>query len=374
MAKQNRTDTNARVAALLRELAAVQPTRQKKWAYRRAADAVLALDQPLEALLNRDGTLRKIAQVGPSSERVILEVLRTGTSETVTRALADAGSPTAATPGASGTGADDAHFLSVARVAAILADDSLAAVTREDYRGDFQMHSTWSDGRVSIAEMARACRQRGYAFCAMTDHSYGLPIAHGVSMADLRRQHQEIDTLNRRSRGRFRIFKGIEANILGDGRLDMTADELAEMELVVASPHSALRSDADQTARMLAAISTPGVHILGHPRGRQIGSRPGITVNWTRVFERAAATGVAIEIDGDPRRQDVDYTLAAQAYAAGCFIAVDSDAHAPDELAFADIALAHARLAGLPPSRIVNCWPTEHLLEWMRLRSTASGR
>ena len=368
MAAPTRTDTNARIAALLRELAAVQTNRQKKLGYRGAADAVLALDTPLESLLNSDGTLQKIAHVGPSSERVILEVLRTGTSQTVARALAGTGAAVTA------AAADRTHFLSGAQVAAILADASLEAVTRDDYRGDFQMHSTWSDGRVSVAEMARACRERGYAFCAITDHSYGLPIAHGVSMADLRRQHQEIAALNRRYRGRFRIFKGIEANILGDGGLDMAANELAELELVVASPHSGLRSHTDQTARMLTAVSTPGVHILGHPRGRQIGSRPGITVNWARVFERAAKTGVAIEIDGDPRRQDVDYTLAAEAYAAGCFIALDSDAHAPDELAFADVALAHARLAGLPPSRVVNCWPTEHLLEWMRLRSIASGR
>jgi putative hydrolase len=82
---------------------------------------------------------------------------------------------------------------------------------------------------------------------------------------------------------------------------------------------------------------------------------------------------VAIEIDGDPRRQDIDYMLARDAVAAGCFIALDSDAHAPDELMFADVAIAHARLAGIPLSRIVNCWPTEHLLEWMRLRSTTSA-
>lgn len=266
------------------------------------------------------------------------------------------------------------HFLSPAEVAAALSSDDGVGPRREDYRGDLQMHSTWSDGAVSVAEMARACRARGYEFCAITDHSYGLPIARGVSMADLERQHREIDAVNRRYRGRFRVFKGIEANILGDGRLDMKPDELAKVELVVASPHSALRSDADQTTRMLTAVSAPGVHILGHPRGRKLGSRPGIKANWTKVFDRAAKIGVAIEIDGDPRRQDIDYDLAGQALAAGCFFALDSDAHTPDELVFADVAIAHARLAGLPISRIVNYWPMDLLLEWMRLRSTESGR
>jgi putative hydrolase len=124
---------------------------------------------------------------------------------------------------------------------------------------------------------------------------------------------------------------------------------------------------------MLRVVSTVGVHILGHPRGRKIGTRPGVKANWSKVFERAARTGVAIELDGDPRRQDIDYVLAADALAAGCFFALDSDAHSPDELAFADVAVAHARLAGIPISRIVNCWPLEHVLEWMRLRSTTTA-
>lgn len=360
-------DINSRIAAQLRRLAEAQTSSQKRRAYRRAADAVQALDVAIEACVEPDGRLRKIAHVGPSSERVILEVLRTGTSHTVDAA----GEPGKSDAPGYALAREGEHFLSGAQVAAALTDASLDGPTRDDYRGDLQMHSTWSDGKVSVAEMARACRERGYAFCAITDHSHGLPVAHGMSMSDLPQQHREIDAVNRRYRGRFRVFKGIEANILADGRLDMTAAELAQVELVVASPHSALRSDADQTGRMLAAVSLPGVHILGHPRGRKIGVRPGVKANWPRIFERAAKTGVAIEIDGDPRRQDIDYMLARDAVAAGCFIALDSDAHAPDELMFADVAIAHARLAGIPLSRIVNCWPTEHLLEWMRLRSTA---
>ena len=370
MKQPGRMDTNRQIAALLRDVASAQTSTQKKWGYTRASDAMLTLELPIESYVRADGTLRKIANIGPSSERIILEVLRTGTSVTVAQAVRTSGAGAAAdVDGRRGMGG---HFLSGEEVAEALKSNALGGPTLEDYRGDLQMHSTWSDGAVSVADMARACRARGYEFCAITDHSYGLPIAHGVSMADLARQHREIDAVNRRYKGRFRVFKGIEANILGDGRLDMKPSEIAQVELVVASPHSALRSDADQTARMVAAVSTPGVHILGHPRGRQIGSRPGIKANWKKVFDRAAKTGVAIEIDGDPRRQDIDYDLAGQALAAGCFFALDSDAHSPDELDFAEVAIAHARLAGLSLSRIVNCWPADRLLEWLHLRSTGS--
>ena len=123
---------------------------------------------------------------------------------------------------------------------------------------------------------------------------------------------------------------------------------------------------------MLAAVTAPGVHVLGHPRGRMFGSRPGVTADWPRVFAAAAASGVAIEIDGDPSRQDLDYDLARAADAAGCLFALDTDAHAVSQWRYAEIAIAHARLAGIAAERVVNTWPLERLLEWAarrRLRS-----
>jgi histidinol phosphatase-like PHP family hydrolase len=121
---------------------------------------------------------------------------------------------------------------------------------------------------------------------------------------------------------------------------------------------------------MINAVSARGVHILGHPRGRKIGSRPGVAADWDRVFKAAAREDVAIEIDGDPSRQDLDYDIAKRAVDAGCIFALDSDAHATRELAlFAATALAHARLAGVPSDRIVNCWTLDKLLEWARSRS-----
>ena len=358
-------DTNILIASLLRDLASVQKSAQSKWGYKRAASAILNLDEPIERLRQPDGTLRKIPNVGPSSLRVVMEALETGESPTVERAIAGAGRGAEVEK----SRALRANFLSRAQVNVALRNPRLRGPRPADYRGDLQMHSVWSDGSDPLETLIEACIARGYSYCAITDHSYGLPIAGGVPMADLARQHDEIDGLNKVFAGRFRMIKGIEANIRADGSIDMTPDELARIELVVASPHSSLRSPADQTQRMIAAVSTPGVHILGHPRGRMFGSRPGVTARWDDVFTAAARSRVAIEIDGDPARQDLDFELARRAVDAGCLIAIDSDAHSAGQLRYTDTALAHARLAGVPTERVVNCWPLDQLADWMRERS-----
>jgi histidinol phosphatase-like PHP family hydrolase len=168
-------------------------------------------------------------------------------------------------------------------------------------------------------------------------------------------------------------MKGIEANIRADGTVDMEPGELRRFEIVLAAPHSLLRKPYDQTDRMLAAVRHPAVHVLAHPRGRMY-SRQGILARWDRVFEEAARRGVALELDGDYYRQDLDHGLARTALQAGCLFAVDSDAHSGAELVYSEYALAHARLAGIPAERIINCWPTDRLLEWARTRRTASRR
>lgn len=361
------SDTNGLIAALLRDLAAVQTSTQSRWGYRRAAAAVQSLPESIERYLLPDGTLRKIPNVGPSSTRVILEVLETGGSPTVEQALAT--SPRRADVDRS-RGLRE-NFLSRAEVEAALKNPRLKGVSRADYRGDLQMHSVWSDGTQTLESIVEAGLERGYQYSAVTDHSYGLPIANGVSMANLRRQHQEIDRLNKRYKGRFRLLKGIEANIRADGSIDMLAAELQSLEIVVAAPHSALRSGAPQTARMLGAVRARGVHIVGHPRGRKYGTRPGVTADWDAVFAEAARRGVAIEIDGDPSRQDLDHELAGRAMTAGCLFALDSDAHSNEELAYAETAIAHARLAGIPRDRVINCWPLARLLDWARGRRAA---
>jgi putative hydrolase len=169
------------------------------------------------------------------------------------------------------------------------------------------------------------------------------------------------------------VLQGIEANIRADGSVDMTPDELATFDLVVAAPHSALRRREDQTERMLAAVRHEGVAILGHPRGRMI-TRAGVVARWDEVFAAAARTGVAIEIDGDPWRQDIDHALARRAVAAGCLFALDSDAHSGAELMYSEWALAHARLARVPAERVVNTWPIERLVAWADGRRARPGR
>jgi histidinol phosphatase-like PHP family hydrolase len=295
---------------------------------------------------------------------VIVDLLRTGKSERVDREVA--GSRRSADI----VRARDARatFLSGAEVRRILAGPAAPGVVgRDDYRGDFQMHSVWSDGAMTLAALVKGCRARGYTCSAVTDHSHNLKSASGRAGRSIAQQHRAIDAVNRRQSA-FRLLKGVEVNILPDGALDLDREDLARFEIVLAAPHSQLRVTTDQTARMLAAVRTRGVHILAHPRGRQSGTRAGIVADWDRVFAEAAGTGVAVEIDGSPARQDLDHTILGRALAAGCVFALDSDAHSVAELAHADVAIAHARLAGVPADRIVNCWPLDLLDAWLRLR------
>jgi histidinol phosphatase-like PHP family hydrolase len=246
----------------------------------------------------------------------------------------------------------------------------------DQYCGDLQMHSEWSDGSPTVEEIAVACVERGYQYAAVTDHSYGLRIAGGMSMAEAAAQRLAIEGVNARYEGRFRLLQGIEANIDAAGHLDLTDEEAATFDVVLAAPHSRLRKNEDQTDRMLNALQHPmvRVRILAHPRGRISGSRAGVIANWDVVFQAAAQRGVAIEIDGDPARQDLDHTMARQALTFGCVFALDSDAHTTAQLSYAETALAHARLAGLPGDRIVNFWPLERLLAWLRNPSSQCRR
>jgi len=357
-------DLNGKIAALLRDLAAVQTSPHSMRGYKRAAATIRDLDEPIDTFVQPDGTLRKIPNIGPSSTRVIMEVLQTGSSPTVERAIAGSSKRKDVEKH---RGLRE-HFLTRAQVVAALKNARLRGPALTDYRADFQMHSTWSDGSQTLADIVEACLERGYTHAAVTDHSYGLPIARGVSMSDIVLQHREVDALNERYRSRFRLIKGVEANIRVDGSVDMEPEELAQFELVVAAPHAALRSNDDQTVRMVTALTTPGIHILGHPRGRKYGDRPGVKADWPLIFAAAKHHNVAIEIDGDPSRQDLDYSVASGAIDSGCLIALDSDAHATEELQYAEFAIAHARLAGIPKERVINTWPVQKLLKWLKDR------
>jgi histidinol phosphatase-like PHP family hydrolase len=361
-------DHNIRAAGWLLDLAAIQDHDRRRYAYRRAAYAVIALTGPVADAVAA-GTLGEVPFIGPASARVVTEYVQRGSSPTVERAI----------EGANAVRTVAAHrelrhgFVSHWFSELVLAAPLPGVVSLDDYTGDFQMHSTGSDGRQTLEEIVESGLALGYVRSAVTDHSYGLPIARGMSMEAAMRQHAAIDALNERHRGRFRLYKGIEANILADGTLDLKPPEAAVFEMVVASPHSALRSQHDQTARMVTAVSTPGVHILGHPRGRRFDVRPGVRADWGAVFRAAADHEVAIEIDGFFDRQDVDCSLAAQALESGCLFALDSDGHNARELWYARMAVAHARLAAIPADRVVNCWSEATLDEWLARRKGAAA-
>lgn len=354
-------DVNAVVGGYLRDLAFAQSSPQKMFGYKRAANAILALEARLSDVIEVDGRLPRIAGIGPGSTRIILEILETGASATVERAIDLSG----ARGEIDRRRALRQYFLSRAEVVRILRDPALGGVSRDEYRGDFQMHSEWSDGNASVAELAAACRHRGYTCAAITDHSHGLKIAGGMSMDEAAAQRQAIAQVNGALGPEFRLLQGIEANIGLDGQLDLSREEAATFEMVLAAPHSRLRRAEDQTQRLVTAVEHPQVKILAHPRGRISGTRAGVAADWRRVFAAAAARAVAVEIDGDPARQDLDHTLARQALEAGCLFALDSDAHTTSQLSYAETAIAHARLAGVPANRIINCWPVERLLAWL---------
>ena len=355
-------DGNLQVAALLYDMASLQPAERSRFGYKRAGKAIAALRVPVAQLV-AEGTLGDVPFVGPASARIITEFVTTGESETVKAAVAKAGKSADV---AAKRALRDGYLSHAILAEALEVEAEPGVVSKSDYRGDFQMHSTWSDGAERIATMATGARDLGHGCLGITDHSYGLPIARGMSMEQAAKQWAEIDRLNQKLGGSFRVFKGIEANILVDGSLDVPLEERRLFEFVVASPHSQLRRPEDQTARMVNAVKAPAVAILGHPRGRMFNTRPGIKADWDAVFEAAATRRVAIELDGNWHRQDIDYLLARRALDAGCIFALDSDAHSVEELRFSDYAIAHARIAGIPTERVINCWSDEALEEWMR--------
>ena len=238
-------DVNLVLAGLLFDLAFLAGENQRAWGYKRAAKAVLRLDRHITPLVEAN-TFRAIPGIGPTTDRIAREVIHGGTSEFVENAVRESGK----SDQIAALRDLRRHFLSRAAVTDVLSRRAEPAVNK--YRGDFQMHSVWSDGAEPLDSIVEACLARGHRCAGMTDHSYGLTIAGGMSMAQAVEQHAAIDALNAQHKGRFRLFKGIEANIRSDGTIDMEPHELRQFEFIVASPHSLLRKSIDQTAR------TPG--------------------------------------------------------------------------------------------------------------------
>lgn len=247
-------------------------------------------------------------------------------------------------------------------------EETLAASSwQRDLRGDLQMHSTYSDGATSIAEMATACVAKGYDYIAITDHSKGLRIAGGIDEGVLAFQGDEIERLNgdlARAGADLRVLRSLEMNLGLDGEGDMDPGALERLDLVLGSFHSQLRKKEDQTERYVAAIRNPHVNVLGHPRGRKYNQRVGLVAEWRRVFDEAARLDKAVEIDAYPDRQDLNVELLKVARQAGVRISIGTDAHNPDELQFIGFGLAAALRAGIEKERILNFLPLDELLAW----------
>ncbi len=242
------------------------------------------------------------------------------------------------------------------------------------------MHTRWSDGSGTIAEMADAASERSYEYIAITDHSKGLKIAGGINERDLEKQGAEIAKLNtslRKSGRSLAVLSSLEMNLNKRGEGDMSRESLSAVDLVLGSFHSSLRIVEDQTDRYLAALRNPHIQILGHPRGRIYNFRIGLRADWSRVFAEASRLDKALEIDCYPDRQDLNVRLLKIAREHGTRISLGTDAHHPWQLEFIELGLAAVLRAKLPPQRIVNFMPLMDLKNWIesvRDRSVAKNK
>jgi DNA polymerase (family X) len=230
-------------------------------------------------------------------------------------------------------------------------------VSDSDIRGVLHSHTTYSDGAESVEKMAEAVRSRGYEYYGIADHSQLAAYAGGMKEDRVREQHKEIDAQNKKYVGKkFRIFKGIESDIREDGSLDYPENVLAEFEFIVASIHSRFTMDKKaQTARLIAAVKNPHTTILGHMTGRLLLRREGYQVDIEPVLKACADHGVAVEVNANPHRLDVDWRWHQRALELGCLLSINPDAHSIDEIDLTKWGVLMSRKGGVPPEKVLNC-------------------
>jgi len=307
-------------------------------AFRRASAAVAQLGPKRVGELHNSGRLADIPGVGETTAKVISEAL------------------SGQTPA----------YLSELENRSVPETSAEAQRIRSLLRGDCHSHSDWSDGGSPVEVMARAAAALGHDYLAMTDHSPRLTVAHGLDAARLGRQLDLVEELNARL-APLRILTGIEVDILEDGSLDQDESLLGRLDVVVASVHSKLRMEAPaMTRRMIKAIENPHTDILGHCTGRIIvgrGRKPS-TFDVEKVFAACARTGTAVEINSRPERRDPPPELLQAAVGAGCYVSIDTDAHAPGQLEWIGLGAEQAAESSVPDERIVNTWDLDRFLDW----------
>ncbi|HEY2429864.1 MAG TPA: PHP domain-containing protein [Acidimicrobiales bacterium] len=307
-------------------------------AFRNAASALDQAGPDKVAELAAAGRLRTLSGIGETTERVVVESLA------------------GAVPGYL------EHLEGEARGPVAGGGDELRAALR----GDCHTHSDWSDGGSPIREMALAARELGHEYIVLTDHSARLTVAHGLSRDRLLEQLDVVASVAEEL-APFRLLTGMEVDILEDGSLDADDDILARLDVVVGSVHSKLRMDRDDmTKRMVAAVASPHVDVLGHCTGRIVvgRGRPESAFDPDMVFAACASTGTAVEINCRPERLDPPRRLLASALEWGCMFSIDTDAHAPGQLDWQPFGCARAAECGVPIERVVNSWPVDDLLAW----------
>ncbi len=283
------------------------------------------------------GTLTDLEGIGDSTARLITETLRGDTSY-VDKIEAETGVK--------------------------LTDQG--AKYRAALKGDCHLHSKWSDGGATIEAMARTARGLGHDYMVLTDHSPRLTIAHGLSKERLDQQLEDVAKLNKKM-APFRILTGIEVDILEDGSLDHTDDVLSQLDVVVASVHSKLRMERQaMTERMVRAVASPHVDILGHCTGRMIGKRDPSTFDADYVFAACAQFHTAVEINCRPERLDPPRPLLELAIQYGCYFSIDSDAHATGQLEWQPLGCNRAAECDVPLERVINTWAADDLLRWVQ--------
>lgn len=319
-------------------------------AYRRAADAAAAAGPDELSRLSAVGALTSLSGVGAKTAGLITEALSGRVPELLARLTDEAAAPLVElAPG--------------------------AEQLRAALRGDCHTHSDWSDGGSPPLVMALAARDEvGHEWSVLTDHSPRLTVANGLSPQRLREQLALVADINDEL-APFRLLTGIEVDILPDGSLDQEPGLLAELDVVVGSVHSELRMPApEMTRRMLIALANPHLDVLGHCTGRLVAGprapRPESVFDAATVLAACAERGVAVEVNSRPERLDPPRRLLRQAVEAGCLLAVDTDAHAPGQLAWQPYGVARASECGATSERVVTTWPVEKLLAWTAQRGS----